>query len=185
MADFHSVTRLNPTDGFRFASSVVSIEAASQAKRFVLRATDEGAQEVGKEIGLPVPTSPGESSTRAGLTILWIGPDEWLILDESGSLSPSLPDRESSNYCLVDVSHRNSAFLVSGDGAVNTLNASCPRDLSLSAFPVGSGSRTVFGKVEIVLLRTATISFRIECWRSYVPYVQDLLLTAAKDALSE
>ena len=39
------------------------------------------------------------------------------------------------------------------------VNAGCPQDLSLAAFPVGACSRTILGKVEIVLLRTAEDSF--------------------------
>ena len=182
MAKSPAIARQNPTDGMRFANSSVTIEAASHAIRLVLRATAKGAKEFGRTLGLALPTNPGSSITKAGLTALWIGPDEWIIIDEKETLDPARSKREGKDYCMVDISHRNTAFVVSGDGAANTINAGCPRDLSLTAFPVGSGSRTVFGKAEIVLLRTAKTRFRVECWRSFAPYVKDLLLAGSKDA---
>jgi sarcosine oxidase subunit gamma len=58
----------------------------------------------------------------------------------------------------------------------------CPQDLSLAIFPVGACSRTILGKSEIVLLRTAEDAFRVECWRSFSDYVFAFLADAAKDA---
>ncbi|WP_283804904.1 sarcosine oxidase subunit gamma family protein, partial [Tardiphaga robiniae] len=62
------------------------------------------------------------------------------------------------------------------------INAGCPQDLSLKAFPVGACSRTVFGKVEIVLLRTGGDAFRMEVWRSFSDYAFGLLAEGAQDA---
>jgi sarcosine oxidase subunit gamma len=42
-------------------------------------------------------------------------------------------------------------------------------------------TRTVFEKAEIVLWRTETFVFRIEVWRSFVPYVHALLTEAARE----
>ena len=72
---------------------------------------------------------------------------------------------------------------MSGAGAEAALNAGCPQDLSLASFPVGACSRTVFGKAEVVLLRTADDTFRVECWRSFATYVGGLLQEAAQDVM--
>ena len=64
-------------------------------------------------------------------------------------------------------------------GAEATLNAGCPQDLSLTAFPAGACSRTVLGKIEIVLLRVAEDAFRVECWRSFSDYAYAFLSDAA------
>ena len=87
----------------------------------------------------------------------------------------------SGLFSATDVSHRNAAVIVSGAGAEAALNAGCPQDLSLAKFPVGACSRTVFGKAEVVLLRTADDTFRVECWRSFAEYVGGLLQEAAED----
>jgi sarcosine oxidase subunit gamma len=85
-------------------------------------------------------------------------------------------------HSATDVSHRNTAILVSGPGAAQAINAGCPLDLSLAAFPVGACSRTLFGKVEVVLLRTANDAFRMEVWRSFSGYAFGLLGEGAIDA---
>jgi sarcosine oxidase, subunit gamma len=85
-------------------------------------------------------------------------------------------------HSATDISHRNTAVIVKGRGAEVAINGGCPQDLSLAVFPVGACSRTVLGKAEVVLLRTAEDTFRVECWRSFAPYVSGLLNEAAEDA---
>ena len=75
-----------------------------------------------------------------------------------------------------------SRLSVTGPGAAATINAGCPQDLSLEAFPVGACSRTILGKIEIVLYRSAEDTFRVECWRSFSDYAFTFLTEAAKDA---
>ena len=72
--------------------------------------------------------------------------------------------------------------MVEGAGAEDVLSAGCPQDLSPAAFPVGACSRTVLGKIEIVLLRTSEDAFRVECWRSFSDYAYTFLADAARDA---
>ena len=182
MAKAATATRTNPVNGNKYANASVTVEAAGPAARISLRATARGATDYGKKIGLELPTKPGLSQSKAGLSALWIGPDEWLIIDEKNQIEKLVPGRENAQTSVTDISHRNVAFLISGEGAANTLNAAAPRDLSLAAFPVGGASRTIFGKAEVVLLRTGKTSFRLECWRSFAPYVWDLLVDSAQDA---
>jgi sarcosine oxidase, subunit gamma len=86
-------------------------------------------------------------------------------------------------HSAVDVSHRNTAITVSGAAAEATLCAGCPQNLSLKAFPVGACSRTILGKVEIVVLRIDAQTFRVECWRSFSDYVMTYLSEAARGAV--
>ena len=57
-----------------------------------------------------------------------------------------------------------------------------PLDLRLEKFPIGKVVRTVLGKAEIILHRKDEQTFRVECWRSFAPYVFGLLDQGAKDA---
>jgi len=113
--------------------------------------------------------------------LLWIGPDEWLVYDETHADKNFVPKLPNAEFSAVDISHRNMAIIVSGTGAQTLLSSGCPQNLSLSEFPVGACSRTVFGKSEIVLLRSGEEEFRVECWRSFSPYVWAYLCTAARD----
>ena len=112
-----------------------------------------------------------------------LGPDEWLIGGAEADADMIQQEVETaldnSAHALVDVSHRNVAFEMSGDQAATALNAGCPLDLGDSAFPAGSATRTLLGKAEIVLIRpTQERLYRVECWRSFAPYVHGFLVEA-------
>jgi sarcosine oxidase subunit gamma len=64
------------------------------------------------------------------------------------------------------------------------LNAGCPLDLDLAAFPVGMCTRTVLAKAEIVLWRTSAEVFHVEVWRSFASYVTEYLAEAARELVS-
>ena len=66
--------------------------------------------------------------------------------------------------------------------AARILNAGCPLDLDLHAFPVGFATRTLFDKIEIVLWRRAETTFHVEVWRSFAPFVAASLAEAARGA---
>jgi heterotetrameric sarcosine oxidase gamma subunit len=85
---------------------------------------------------------------------------------------------------VVDVSHRDTALTVSGPLAVWLINGFCALDLQEAAFPIGMCTRTVFGKAEIVLWRTAAETFRIEVARSFAPYVWACLEEARREFLA-
>ena len=174
--------RHNPTDGRKMANGFVAIEAAGPAARLSFRATPKGVTIFEKTLGMTLPSRSGETVTKAGKHALWLGPDEWLIIDEKNPEDGLMPRSANNEFSATDISHRNVAYIVTGPGAANTLNAGCPRDLSKKAFPIGTASRTIFGKAEIVLFRQNSNKFRLECWRSYSPYVWALLVDAAKDA---
>ena len=152
------------------------------AGRVSLRAPEDSINSVSRALGLTLPRAPKTSAAKGGRTALWLGPDEWLVLDEAGGDLVADCGKAKTLHSAVDVSHRNVAIAVSGAAAEAVLNAGCPQDLSLDAFPVGAATRTVLGKAEIVLYRTAEDSFRVECWRSFSDYVFTFLSDAARDA---
>ena len=171
-----------PHENRRFANSGISFETAPPAARISLRASAKEAAKLTKPLGLKLPTSPLTTTTSKSRSALWLGPDEWLVIDQVPStIQPLMKNLASEKCSHVDVSHRNTAIIVSGKDAENVLNAGCPRDLAISAFPVGYCSRTIFGKIEIVLWRQDNETFHIEVWRSFSDYLWTYLLDAAKD----
>jgi len=177
-----ALDRAHPLAGRSAASAHVSVQPAEPAFRVSLRARPEAVAAVGTALGLDLPVKPKTSARSGSRAALWLGPDEWLVIDTGASDPMSDLSGVEALHSAVDVSHRNTAIQVSGAGAEATLNAGCPQDLSLAAFPVGACSRTVLGKIEIVLWRTEARAFRVECWRSFSDYAFTLLALAARDA---
>jgi sarcosine oxidase, subunit gamma len=127
---------------------------------------------------------------------LWLGPDEFLLLDlgpdegSSGESRATVPqDLEGAlagaPHALVDVSHRQFALEISGAHATTILSGACPLDLDARAFPVGMCTRTVLAKADIVLWRTGQNTFHLEVWRSFAAYVSGLLGEIAREFYGE
>lgn len=110
-----------------------------------------------------------------------LGPDEWLLCAPEGT-APAFDTLEGRHHSLVDVSHRYAGFAIEGDAAQLVLAAGCPLDLDLAVFSAGSATRTLLGKAEIVLWRLdAAPAFRVECARSFAPYLQAFVQEAARE----
>lgn len=177
-----SVERRPALAGQELSATGVTLAVLPPAERISLRAPDASVAALSKALGVTLPQKPKTSAAKAGRTALWLGPDEWLVIDEVGKDPLADCAEVTVLHSAVGISHRNVAISVTGPAAAATVNSGCPQDLSLDAFPVGAASRTILGKVEIVLLRTASDAFRVECWRSFSDYVLTFLSEAARDA---
>ena len=184
MAKVAAAVRTHPLAGRKVANKAVKITPAEPAGRLSLRAGDDALASLSRALGLKLPTAPKNSATNksSSRAALWLGPDEWLVIDTGGGDPVADCARAKALHSAVDISQRNTAILVEGAGAEDVLSAGCPQDLSLAAFPVGACSRTVLGKIEAVVWRTGEKTFRVECWRSFSTYAFDLLEDAARSA---
>ena len=177
-----SVERRPALAGRSTAATGVTVEVLPPAERMSLRAPEASVAALSKALGVTLPRKPKASGSKAGRTALWLGPDEWLVIDEVGNDPLADCAAVTSLHSAVGISHRNIAIAVTGPGAAAAINAGCPQDLSLDTFPVGAASRTILGKAEIVLLRNAPDAFRVECWRSFSDYVFTFLSEGSRDA---
>jgi len=154
------------------------------ASRYVLRAGPPVMAAAGAALGLNISDIACRSASEGTRAALWLGPDEQLLLgsvSEGPTIEKQLQSIAGLPHSLVDVSHRQMAFQVSGVPAQTVLNAGCPLDLYLACFPVGMCTRTVLGKADIVLWRTAEETFHVEVWRSFADYVSRFLAEASRE----
>jgi sarcosine oxidase subunit gamma len=155
------------------------------ATRFVFRGAPAAQAAAGAAFGVALPSEACRAATNGSLAALWLGPDEHLLLAPDGDtariasvIAQSLVGQPHS---LVDVSHRQVAFEVTGPHAEWLLAAQCPLPLDATAFPVGMCTRTIFAKAEVVLWRTGPETFHVEVWRSFSRYVVELLAEIARE----
>jgi sarcosine oxidase subunit gamma len=134
--------------------------------------------------GVPFSEESCRARAAEGRATLWLGPDEHLMWQESRDAALPVAELERAlaphPHALVDISHRQTALEISGPEATVILAGACPLDLDLREFPVQMCTRTVLAKAEIVLWRTAPQIFHIEVWRSFQPYVEELLREIAR-----
>ncbi|MDR3374355.1 MAG: sarcosine oxidase subunit gamma family protein [Ancalomicrobiaceae bacterium] len=163
------------------------MEPLPNLARFIFRGSEAAAHDLGLAFGADLSREPLKANATAdGRAALWLGPDEWLLIGPEadhaailGIVAATVIEPSS----LVDISHRNTGILLSGSRVEPVLNAGCPLDLDVSAFPVGMSTRTVLAKVEIVLWRKAASTFHLECGRSFAPYVHGFVAEAAREFL--
>lgn len=160
-------------------ADLITYAVLPTAARLILQG-NAAAETAGSVLESTLPTEPCTSSGAGNVAVLWLGPDEWLILDQSTSDAQPLREKLEHGlhgfaHSLVDISQRQVGIAVAGANAGLALNAYVPIDLDVEAFPVGTCTRTVFEKCEIVLWRRADDQFYLETGRSFVPYVTSLL----------
>jgi sarcosine oxidase subunit gamma len=144
--------------------------------RWSLRLPPAAAERLREVGGFPIGMEINRCASANGRIVARLGPDEWLLCAPADTPEFSL---EGEHHALVDVSHRYAALSV--DSAI-VLSAGCPLDLHPQAFTAGTATRTLLGKAEIVLWRLSDASaYRVECARSFAPYVLAFLREAARE----
>lgn len=188
MADLSTAIDLSAARQQQLVASSPIVRQVPPASRFVLRGGPQALVAAVGALGLPRSDSPCRAVRNDGRAALWLGPDERLLTgpaeaatEMGDSLQRALAGMPHS---LVEISHAQSAFEVSGSGAATVLNTGCPLDLDSPLFPVDMCTRTVFAKAQIVLWRTGPETFRVETARSFAPYVTKILALAARELVS-
>jgi sarcosine oxidase subunit gamma len=164
------------------AISVTPLEACC---RLAFRGGREAADLAGDAFEVPLPGQPCRAAHNGERAALWLGRDEWLLLAPPGEAQALVHSitlaLRAKPHALVDVSDRSLALLIEGSSAAEALATGCPLDLDIEAFPVNMCTRTLYGKAEIVLWRKQLGQFRVDVWRSYLPYVTGLIAEAVRD----
>jgi len=182
MSDASMAMRKSPLSHAQGGSGTARLTIAPAAARASIRALPDAIGALSAALGVTLPERPKASASANDRHALWLGPDEWLLIGPDGTDFVGLARDSGVLHSATDVSHRNIGIIVSGPGAATAISSACPQDLSPSVFPVGACSRTVFGKMEIVLYRTDDDTYRVECWRSFAEYCFGMLSEGAADA---
>lgn len=165
--------------------SKVAVTPNADATRFSFRGSAEAAVACSKAFGVTLPTTLLKAETNGTRTAISLGPDEWQLIAEDGiaeSLAKDIANAIGSTFhSLVDISHRNTAFDVSGAAAETLLASGVLLDLNASSFPIGMATRTIYSKAEIILWRKDASTFNVSVWRSFVPFVWGLLHEASHE----
>jgi sarcosine oxidase subunit gamma len=161
-----------------------SLRLLPPATRFILQCGREARDAAGRGFGLAIPELACRAESASGRAALWLGPDERLLLAPDGlegTLGHELEAMlEGLPHSLVDVSHRQVAFAITGPAARDLLASGCPLDLDDAAFPVGMCTRTVMGRADVVLWRSSAEEYHLETGRSFAGYVLEWLKEAER-----
>ena len=123
-----------------------------------VRASGAVVARIGAALGVTLPAEPNTVSTRGARSVLWLGPDEWLVVDDSGSASQieaSIRQAFAADWgSVVDVSANRVVFELSGPTARDVLSRGCPLDLHTRSFGPGKCAQTLLAKSAVILWQT-------------------------------
>lgn len=141
-----------------------------------------------KILGVSLPTIANTFIENNADTILWLGPNEWLlvtpqenVLDLVTKLKTELGDTFSA---INDVSGGNTILELSGEKAQALLTKGCPLDLHDSVFSAGQCAQTVIAKTGMTLWKKQSdgkLIYKLIVRRSFSDYLGLWLLDAAKE----
>jgi sarcosine oxidase subunit gamma len=116
---------------------------------------EEAVRAVGTVLGVPLPLTPNTALEDGGRTLLWLGPDEWLLtlpFDEHRGLAAALEGALAGRHAaVVDVSAQRLVLELSGPHARDVLEKGCPLDLHPRVFGPGQCAQTLLARTALIL----------------------------------
>jgi sarcosine oxidase subunit gamma len=161
------------------ATAGVRLSEKAFAKQFVLRgdAEDAGFLSAVTEalaVGLPLAPNTVADLSHGALRVLWLGPDEWLVvaedsIDLGGKLETIVADRHAA---ASDVSESRTILKLAGSRARDVLAKGWALDLHRRVFAPGQCAQSALAKVHIILHQTDEApEYEIYVHRSYAEYL--------------
>ncbi|WTY93268.1 sarcosine oxidase subunit gamma [Sphaerisporangium sp. NBC_01403] len=129
---------------------------------------------VPSSLGLRLPVEPGTWLRSGEADVLWLGPDEWLVIGDA-----DLP--RSEDMAVTDVSAQRTTLLVAGPGARDLLAHGCSLDLHPSVFGPGRCAQTMLARAQVILVAREDDEFRVLVRASFARYLADWIIDAAVD----
>ncbi|WAZ26436.1 sarcosine oxidase subunit gamma [Streptomyces cinnabarinus] len=142
----------------------------------------EAADRVEKALGTALPTECGTTTGSGPHTVVWLGPDEWLVLSQAEVTAVVTELREALTTApgsVVDVSANRTTLELSGPAARKVLEKGCPLDLHPRSFGPGRAVSTTVGPVPVLLWQTDdTPTYRLFPRSSFADYLTRWLIDA-------
>ncbi len=150
------------------------------------------AQAVTTALGIALPT---DACTASGaperVHMLWMGPDEWLVVGPAKTddrIGDKLEQALNKLHCaVVDVSESRTVVQICGANARSVLDKGCSIDLHPTVFSPGRVVNTVLARSHITLHQTAIDaksgfpSYDIYVHRSFAEYLWSWLEDASRE----
>ncbi|MET7703515.1 sarcosine oxidase subunit gamma family protein [Streptomyces sp. NPDC005485] len=145
----------------------------------------EAADRIERILGVPLPRQCGHTAASGPHTVLWLGPDEWLVLSRSEETTVTAALRQALDGApgsVVEVSANRTTLELSGPAARQVLEKGCPLDLHPRSCAPGRAVSTTVGPVAVLLWQVDDApTYRLLPRSSFADYLARWLI----DAMSE
>ena len=139
----------------------------------------------GLPAGLAFPRAANRFATVGTTRILWLGPDEWMIVDERAAAPDLLAALEGAfaghHAAVIDVSGHRVRLRVSGSDARELMHRACALDLDPPHFATGHCAGALVARAQAFVMQVDDApSYELLVRRSFSAYLSDWLVTAAR-----
>jgi sarcosine oxidase subunit gamma len=173
----------------RFAGRDLLLEERPERASIDLRGDPNDARfvrAVESVTDLRLPLEPCTCVSGLLASILWLGPDQWLVCSDTQAAESLAAGLRAALRGLVasvvDVSHARIVYAVGGSNARALLAKGCSLDLHERAFPLGRCAQTLLAKVPILVYCSGIEPmFEIHVARSFRDYAWTWLQAAASE----
>lgn len=189
-----TLTRRSPLQGWSTQFAATAPAAILTEEPFVAMVdlwadpAGAGGAEAARLLGLAtLPTTPGTSVHGTDSTVIWFGPQEWLVTSTQRGgegLEAELHEAvAAAGGAAVDVSAQRTTVRLRGAHARDVLAKGCSLDLHPRVFGPGAAAQTMLALAAVVLipLDDKGTDYRIIVRSSFAGYLADWLI----DALAE
>ncbi len=137
-------------------------------------------------LGVALPTAPNTTADAGARTVLWLGPDEWLIVTPPGAEDETAEALRAAlaghHVAVTDVSEGRTVIALAGRHARDVLAKGCPIDVHPRVFGPGHCAQSIYGKANVLVHQTsAAPAFDIYVERSFADYLWACLEDAAEE----
>jgi sarcosine oxidase subunit gamma len=138
---------------------------------------------VKRALGVALPTKANTVNSKGEIDILWMGPDEWLILAPEGEatrLMSTLKVMLSDQLiALVDVSDNRTMLTLSGSASWDVLNKGAHLDFHPRSWKKGMIAQSTYGRAQVIFWQSGNEpEFRLLVRNSFAEYLATFLMDA-------
>jgi sarcosine oxidase subunit gamma len=144
----------------------------------------EGHEAVGAVLGVPLPSDPCTFTSGTGefgaVDVLWLGPDEYLVLAAPGvaGLEPAVREAIAVG-AVTDTSAQRTTVELAGPAVRDVLAHGCSIDLHPKAAPPGTCVQTLLARTGVILLVRGEDKYTVLVRQSFAAYFAAWLADAA------
>ncbi|UEX79056.1 sarcosine oxidase subunit gamma [Spiribacter halobius] len=129
---------------------------------------------VAEALGAAPPAAPNTVARGRGVTLLWLGPDEWLAVADP-ELTPSVEELmarlQGMHAAVTDLGDGQTWIELAGHQARDLLARGCPLDLHPQSFPAGRCAQTRLAQASVLLYALDSGRLWLQVRRSMARYL--------------
>lgn len=182
--------RTSPLSGWRTdfeaLPAAVRLEEVAFLTQLSLRAEpgSSAAEAAGEVVGVPLPTRACTVAAGGEVEVLWLGPDEWLVVAPEGrhDLEHQLREAVGEHGTVVDVSAQRTTLRLTGPRARTLLAHGCSLDLHPRVNLAGTCVQTHLARAGVILVtrdETGT-DYWLIVRSSFASYLAEWLVDACR-----